>query len=107
MRGFLALACLAVVVGWTAPALAQKDAGKWEYRAVNLDLDEEEATRRLNGLAADGWEYVGPLTKGNFLFRRTSGTGTVAAAKEMDLFLGTWVVASARTDGEPDNEEKG
>ena len=32
-----------------------------EYKAVRFGTDEKENTRTLNDLAADGWEYVGPL----------------------------------------------
>jgi hypothetical protein len=42
----------------------------WELKAVSLGADEREATKKLNELAADGWEYVGPLANGLVAFRR-------------------------------------
>jgi hypothetical protein len=42
----------------------------WQWKAVSLGVDEKEATKRLNDLAADGWEYVGPLANGMVAFKR-------------------------------------
>ena len=42
----------------------------WELKAVSVGADEKEATKKLNELAADGWEYVGPLANGLVAFRR-------------------------------------
>jgi predicted nucleic acid-binding Zn-ribbon protein len=42
----------------------------WEWKAVSLGADEKEATKKLNQLAAGGWEYVGPLTNGLVAFKR-------------------------------------
>src|SRR5437870_1723104 len=42
----------------------------WELKAVSLGADEKEATKKLNELAAVGWEYVGPLPKGMVAFKR-------------------------------------
>jgi hypothetical protein len=41
-----------------------------EWKAVSLGADERGATKKLNELAADGWEYVGPLANGLVAFRR-------------------------------------
>src|SRR4029077_6398010 len=78
MRGFAAL-----VLGLTTVALgvlhpypavraqekpsAQKE---WEFKAVQMGMDEKEATRKLNNLASEGWQYVGPLGNGLVAFRR-------------------------------------
>jgi hypothetical protein len=42
----------------------------WEWKAVSLGADEKKATEKLNELAADGWEYVGPLANGLVAFKR-------------------------------------
>src|ERR1700736_4800460 len=42
----------------------------WELKAVSLGADEKESTKKLNELAADGWEYVGPLAHGMVAFKR-------------------------------------
>jgi hypothetical protein len=41
-----------------------------EYRAVAFGADAQEATRKLNELAAQGWEYVGPLGNSLVAFKR-------------------------------------
>jgi hypothetical protein len=42
----------------------------WEWKAVSLGVDEKEATRKLNELAAGGWAYVGPLAHDMVAFKR-------------------------------------
>src|SRR5438105_464219 len=42
----------------------------WKCKAVSLGADEKEVTKKLNELAADGWEYVGPLANGLVAFKR-------------------------------------
>jgi WD40 repeat protein len=42
----------------------------WEFKAVAFGNDEKEGTRKLNALAAEDWEYVGPLGNGLVAFRR-------------------------------------
>ncbi len=60
-----------------------------EFKAVDFAGDEKDSTKKLNDLAADGWEYVGPLGHGLVAFRRTAAAGQkniaglVAAAKEV------------------------
>jgi hypothetical protein len=43
---------------------------EWEFKAVLFGLDEKEATRKLNELASEEWQYVGPLGNGLVAFRR-------------------------------------
>jgi hypothetical protein len=43
---------------------------QWEYKAVPFTADEKEATKRLNDLAGEGWQYVGPLPHNLVAFRR-------------------------------------
>jgi hypothetical protein len=43
---------------------------KWEFKAVAFGTDAAEATKSLNQLAKDGWQYVGPLSNGLVAFRR-------------------------------------
>src|SRR5262245_1130992 len=42
----------------------------WEFKAVRFGPDEKEATKKLNALASEGWQYVGPLSNGLVAFRR-------------------------------------
>jgi hypothetical protein len=42
----------------------------WELKAVSLGVDDMAATKKLNELTADGWEYVGPLANGMVAFKR-------------------------------------
>jgi hypothetical protein len=57
--------CTAVRAGEQPPS--QKE---WEFKAVLIGTDEKDATKKLNDLAADGWQYVGPLGSGLVAFRR-------------------------------------
>jgi hypothetical protein len=69
MRGKLVVTSLAGLVvglavalaGWHPQALGQRPdkAPPWEYKVVVFPLASDEATKRLNDLADDGWEYVG------------------------------------------------
>jgi hypothetical protein len=43
-----------------------------EFKAVLIGTDEREATKKLNDLASQGWQYVGPLGNGLVAFRRPS-----------------------------------
>ena len=43
---------------------------EWEFKAVRIGSDEKDATRKLNELASEGWQYVGPLGYGLVAFRR-------------------------------------
>jgi hypothetical protein len=65
-----ALVILAAVLA--VPVSGQEKAAivKWEYKAVGFLNLEKEDTKRLNELAAEGWEYVGPLANGEVAFRR-------------------------------------
>jgi hypothetical protein len=73
------------VIGWATLLLAGASlpstlAGEptarpqWEYKAVAFARDEVENTARLNALARNGWEYVGPLAHGQVAFRRAAGS---------------------------------
>jgi WD40 repeat protein len=81
MRGVAAL-----VIGLTVSALGvfqdcpavraqDKPAPRpeWEFKAVLFGTDEKDATNRLNNLASEGWQYVGPLGNGLVAFRRPQG----------------------------------
>jgi uncharacterized protein (TIGR03067 family) len=62
-----------------------------EYKAVALGSDEKEATKKLNDLAAEGWEYVGPLGNSLVAFKRARLTAQQAAAKqELAKWQGAW-----------------
>jgi hypothetical protein len=58
----LAVAC--------ASAQDRAASGKWEYKAVPFAADEKDATKQLNDLAGEEWEYVGPLAHNLVAFRR-------------------------------------
>src|ERR1700722_4267436 len=81
----LAVIGLAVfMLGWLRPAavMGQKKNAppKWEYNAISFGGDEKGGAKKLNNLAAEGWEYVGPLAPGLIAFRRPSSGSTLAAA---------------------------
>lgn len=68
---------------------------QWEYRAVSLGSDEKEATKKLNALAAEGWELAGPLGGGLTAFKRPALTaGAAAARKDFLMLQGTWHTVS-------------
>ena len=69
--------CVPMVAMLVALVLCSTTAGqdksptvKWEYRAVSFGTDEKESTKKLNDLAADGWEYVGHLNSNTVAFKR-------------------------------------
>ncbi len=59
----LAVGLMAVVIAERQPqALAQqpeKPLVRWEYKVEVFPFGNAEATKRLNELADEGWEYVG------------------------------------------------
>jgi len=55
-----------------------------EYKAVAIGADEKGATRKLNELAAEGWEYVGPLGNSLVAFKRDP------AKRELAKWQGEW-----------------
>src|SRR5262249_23433838 len=61
-----------------------------EYKAVRFGTDEKENTKTLNDLAADGWEYVGPLGNSMVAFKRDRLV--VAIKKELAKWEGDYVV---------------
>jgi uncharacterized protein (TIGR03067 family) len=99
---------VAVLTGLGFAAAARgaddKPPAAWEYKAVQIRDGAGEATKQLNDLAADGWEYVGPLANGLVAFRRPAAGG--AARKEADRLQGTWTTIAAESDGQLHREEK-
>jgi hypothetical protein len=61
------------------------DPARWDYKAVKFSGSEEEQSKKLNALAAQGWEYVGPLAGETVCFRRPG-----RAAVTLDFLLGKW-----------------
>jgi hypothetical protein len=57
---------MASVLNWTRAGQGQqpRKVPQWEYEAVAFSLahSAEENTKKLNDLAAEGWDYAGPLT---------------------------------------------
>lgn len=87
-------ATLFLAVQPSAMGQDKTDSPKWEFKAVLFGSDDEtESTKKLNNLAADGWEYVGPLGKGMVAFKRRAGTASVAPVLE-----GTWIGCSKGED---------
>jgi uncharacterized protein (TIGR03067 family) len=78
---------------------------RWEYKAVALGGKEDEATHKLNRLAAEGWQLVGPLADGLTAFKRPvlppppASTADLAAGKELKTLAGRWRLVGAEVDG--------
>jgi hypothetical protein len=71
----VALLSVLLLTGTCPPSRARgqdKPAPKpaWEWKAVSLGADAKEATKKLNELAADGWQFAGPLAHGLVVFQR-------------------------------------
>jgi uncharacterized protein (TIGR03067 family) len=81
-----------VVVSLGLPHVAGGDGGtgSFEFRAVAFGNEEQAATNKLNHLAAEGWEYVGPLGNGLVAFRRPATTKDLAARQDSERLQGTW-----------------
>jgi uncharacterized protein (TIGR03067 family) len=63
----------------------------WEHKAVSFGEDEKEGTKKLNDLARDGWEYVGPLGNGLVALKRfVLSPKDAAAKKELAKWEGDW-----------------
>jgi hypothetical protein len=58
---------------------------RWDFKAVKFSGSEGEQTKKLNALAADGWEYVGPLAGDTVCFRRM-GVSPIT----LEFLLGKW-----------------
>jgi uncharacterized protein (TIGR03067 family) len=75
----------------TAVCADNPGAADWEYRAVQFGMDVTENTRKLNELAAEGWEYVGPLYSNQVAFKRHRGAVQQnAGRKELAKWEGAW-----------------
>jgi uncharacterized protein (TIGR03067 family) len=98
---FISFALL-VITAVLATAAAQDPprGGPWEQKAVKITPNEKDATAQLTALAADGWEYVGPLAADLVAFRRPVLTPEEwAARKELDKFQGVWTLARYEAEG--------
>lgn len=95
------IGCVAVLLPAVAapvPKGSEKEAvSRWEHKAVSFGADEKEGTKKLNDLARDGWEYVGPLGNGLVAFKRFVRS---AVDIERDKFQGTWVLVSREEGGQ-------
>jgi hypothetical protein len=67
-RGVVALAAVLVLAALVASAdwrqaqaqrQAQVKGPQWEYKVTSVSPNADQATKELNPLADDGWEYVG------------------------------------------------
>jgi uncharacterized protein (TIGR03067 family) len=107
MNKAMLLGCVAVLTfGLATPAAAQ-ESQKFEFKAVSFNVEAGEATKMLNQLEKDGWEYVGPLANGLVAFKRlVPSAGDVAAKKEMERLQGTWATVAIEVDGQQRAEDK-
>jgi uncharacterized protein (TIGR03067 family) len=108
---FLIVAAVAIsVLCWALlpPATSQEktSASKWEYKAVSFGGDEKENTKKLNDLAGEGWEYVGPLGNGMVAFRRPLLPRDAAAKKDVENLQGTWYTVSISSGDTTTGEDK-
>jgi uncharacterized protein (TIGR03067 family) len=108
MNKALLLGCVAVLTFSAAPVVAQESLSqKWEYKAVSFNVETNEATKMLNDLNKDGWEYVGPLANGLVAFKRlVPSAADGAIKKEMERMQGMWTTVSTEVDGQQRAEEK-
>ena len=108
MNKALLLGCVAVLTLSAAPLVAQESLSqKWEYKAVSFNVETAEATKMLNDLHKDGWEYVGPLANGLVAFKRlVPSAADGAIKKEMERMQGMWTTVSTEVDGQQRAEEK-
>lgn len=72
-----------------------------EFRAVTFGSDETANTIKLSKLAADGWEYVGPLGAGMVAFRSAAKAAVSDAAK----LSGVWINVYTELDGKRRNPD--
>jgi uncharacterized protein (TIGR03067 family) len=86
----------ALVTVADAQSLEKVAAPKWDFRAVAFGNDEKENTKKLNDLAREGWEYVGPLGNAMVAFKRR-----IRSVQEIELekLQGTWTLISYEMDG--------
>jgi hypothetical protein len=66
---------------------------KTEHRAVLFGADVNDNTKTLNELAAEGWEYVGPLANGMVAFQRR------AVIAQRVRIVGTWEPVAQEAKG--------
>lgn len=72
----------------------------WEFRVLAFTSnDEKETTGQLNELAADGWEYVGPLNATWVAFKRSRPRTAREHAEltDMEQLQGTWSRLDVKT----------
>ena len=67
-----------------------------EFKAVAFGPDETTNIGKLAGLAADGWEYVGPLNPGMIAFRRVVLKAVGGDAAKLS---GVWINVYTEQDG--------
>ena len=108
MNKALLLGCVAVLTLSAAPVVAQESLSqKWEYKAVSFNVETNDATKMLNDLNKDGWEYVGPLANGLVAFKRlVPSAADGAIKKELERMQGMWTTVSTEVDGQQRAEEK-
>lgn len=103
--------CMAVLLPAAAapvPKGAEKEAvSHWEHKAVSFGADEKEGTKKLNDLARDGWEYVGPLGNGLVAFKRfVLSPKDAAAKKDREKLQGVWYTVSISSGDTETGEDK-
>ncbi|HKD37675.1 MAG TPA: hypothetical protein VKB78_12775 [Pirellulales bacterium] len=92
-RMLIAMAILVSLQGiaWAGSA-GQQEKPATEFKAVVFPPDEAASTKLLNDLAADGWQYVGPLGNSLVAFKRVRGPAAAADAETpWSRWQGAWV----------------
>lgn len=97
-RSFIALS-LAILMASSAIAVGEapcepRSSPTEELKAVRFPDSEEAATLKLNELAGQGWQYVGPLGNGLVAFRRAGSVNAASAPLQ-----GDWEFLSYEKDG--------
>jgi hypothetical protein len=80
---------------------------RWEYKAVALGSNEDDATKRLNQLAEQRWQLIGPLGNGLTAFKRPESpscptsvdTDNSGPDKDLKTLAGKWRLVGGEIDG--------
>ncbi len=88
---FLFAGLLPILLTCSVQAQQPDSPSKAEFRAVTFGTDDARSTTQLNKLAADGWEYVGPLGNGAAVFRKRARSAEECALEQLQ---GTWRLVS-------------
>lgn len=95
LSGILMAAIMLIALQGIARAESAGRPGKpatTDFKAVAFPADEAASTKSLNELAADGWQYVGPLSNSLVAFKRACGPSLAAERDNpWSRWQGAWV----------------